>query len=203
MTVVCAVRDGNVILMSADTAATADSGYSVQRRDSKLFRLRVPVAGREHDMLVGFCGDYQRFQLMACAFKPPPMRLGQDAWHYMVSVFVPALRKFFGARFAYKEEKSDSFMGSEEVTLLIAFQQRMFSVYCNGQVEESAHPFASIGVSEAALGALHALHACDAHLESWEKLDAAMRASAAFSSTVRAPFHTQVLFDGPHRQSGM
>lgn len=195
MTVVCAIRDGNVILMSADSAATADSGFSVQRKDSKMFRLSVQVGSKEQEMLVGFCGEYHRFQLMACSFKCPPSHKHMDAWTYMVSEFVPALRKFFGKRFPHKEDKSDNFMGSEEVALLVAFQQRMFSVYCDGQVEESAHGFAAIGVNESALGALHALQSSE--LVSWERIDCAMRAAAAFSSTVGAPFYTEVLFDGP------
>lgn len=196
MTVVCALRDGNVILMSADTAATSDNGFRVSRRDKKLFRLAVPEkrhgAKFQRGMLLGFCGEYNRFQLMACAFKPPTIHAEQDAWAYMVSAFVPALREFMLLHFGEPNEPG-LILGSESETLLIAFKKRIFSVFSNGQVEETRDGFSAIGAQEAALGAMHALK-CSSE-PSWEVLESAMRAAEAYNSSVRAPFDIEVLFD--------
>ena len=168
MTVVCAVRDGSVVLMSADTAATSETGHRSSRRDSKMFRLRIPLiphrkeqagqqaAGkkcrrreRQHkgqrghcEMLLGLCGEYHRMQLAACAFSAPPMRAHQDPWAYLAGSFVPALKKFLVSRFS--AGKADAFMDGESC-LLIAFQGRIFTMYCNGQLEETREGYASIG----------------------------------------------------------
>lgn len=189
---VCALRDGNVILMSADSAATSESGFRVSRRDSKLFRLPVfeTRSRLRRDMLLGFCGEFIRFQFMSCRFKPPCIHPEQDAWHYMVSVFVPALREFMVLHFG---ESGGLILGSESETLLVAFRKRIFSVFSNGQVEETREEFSAIGAQEAALGALHALRGSAE--PSWDVLDTAMRAAEAYSSTVRAPFDTELLFD--------
>ena len=76
----------------------------------------------------------------------------------------------------------------------MAFQSRIFRLYCCGQVEESRFPFAAIGNGQAALGAMHAMH--HAQALSWETLDSAMRASVDYSSLVHGPFTTHLLF--PH-----
>ena len=194
MTVVCAVRDGRVVLMCADSAATSDTGHRVLRRDSKMFRLRVPWGRGLHrppcEMLLGLCGEYHRLQLVACSFRPPRMQQ-QDPWAYIVSSFVPALRRFMEIHFGGGKE--DDFMdGSSE--LLIAFQGRIFTLYSNGQVQETRDRFASIGGgAEIALGAMHCA-AQTPQAASWEVLDSGMYAAEAFHSTVLRPFVTEVLY---------
>lgn len=211
MTVVCAVRDGSVVLMSADTAATSETGHRSSRRDSKMFRLRIPLiphrqqAGKKRkrrerqnkgqeghcEMLLGLCGEYHRMQLAACAFRAPPMRAHQDPWAYLAGSFVPALKKFLISRFS--AGKADAFMDGESC-LLIAFQSRIFTMYCNGQLEETREGYASIGGGdELALGAMYCAAAAPA-ATSWEVLDWGMHAAEAFHSTVKGPFETEVLF---------
>jgi len=190
MTVVCAVRDGAVVLMSADSAATDETGYRVLRRDSKMFRLRVPRGRGAHcDMLLGLCGEYHRLQLVACSFRPPRMHQ-RDPWVYLVASFVPALKRFIEIHFGGGKE--DDFMdGNSE--LLIALQGRIFTLYSNGQLQETRDGFASIGSgSQIALGAMH----CAAQLQavSWEVLDCGMYAAEAYHSGVQRPFVTEVLF---------
>jgi len=217
---VCAVRDGSVVLMSADTAATSETGRRSCRRDSKMFRLRIPIvggpaagscsaaggpaagpaAGRKRkrqrvqescEMLVGLCGEYHRMQLAACAFRPPPMRARQDPWAYLAGSFVPSLKKFLISRFS--AGKADSFMDGESC-LLIAFQSRIFTMYCNGQLEETREGYASIGGGEElALGAMYCAAAAP-EATSWEVLDWGMHAAEAFHSTVKRPFETEILF---------
>jgi ATP-dependent protease HslVU (ClpYQ) peptidase subunit len=144
-------------------------------------------------MLVGFCGEYARFQLMKCTFRPPPhnkQRYG-DSWNYLVGQFVPALRDFFMKYFG--DDRQDHNMFSDDSELLIAFNGRIFTVFGDGQVQENLYEFAAIGSCDAAMGAMHALSKSKQAL-SWDILDAGMQAAKEFSSNVGAPFETRVLF---------
>ena len=194
MTVVCAIRDGTVILMSADKLATAENGYQIARHDSKMFMLSV---SKPNDMLVGFCGTYNRFQIMRCRFVPPPLSYrNQCAWEYLVSDFVPSLRTFFRSHFTLKTADDDmERMFPADSALLIAFSGRLFSIFDDGQVEESVHEYASIGANEASLGAMFALSKTSgASVASWDILDAGMQAAYNFSSSVGKDTETIVLF---------
>lgn len=217
MTVVCAIRDGRVILMSSDTVSTADSGFQLRRKDSKMFWLSVQ---KTNDMLVGYCGSYTHFQLMRCRFSPPMInRTRSDPWEYLVSDFVPSLKEFFKQHFGKlsdDEHPDREKLFSSDSTLLIAFCGRIFSIFDDGQVEESAHDFAAIGANEVSLGAMYALHTLQAsgqghqtgrqsgqsgqqiqqvqQLASWEILDAGMKAASEFNSTVGSVTETKILF---------
>jgi len=196
MTVVCAVRDGNVILMSADTAATSEYGQQTARSDSKMFRLYVPCMPNPtrdvSEMLVGFSGEYYRAQLIGTSFQPPKCPEDMDAWTYLVSVFMPSLRKFLAKYFTVA--CGDNILG--DAILLIAFRWRMFVVYGDGQVEENTEDFVAIGENKVAMGALWAgsRHGLRRGMVSWEVLDSAMEASEYLTSVVRKPFQTEVLF---------
>lgn len=196
MTVVCAVRDGNVILMSADTAATSEDGQQTARSDSKMFRLYVPCMPNPtrdvSEMLVGFSGEYYRAQLIGTSFQPPKCPEDMDARTYLVSVFMPSLRKFLAKYFTVA--CGDNILG--DAILLIAFRWRMFVVYGDGQVEENTEDFVAIGENKVAMGALWAgsRHGLRRGMVSWEVLDSAMEASEYLTSVVRKPFQTEVLF---------
>jgi hypothetical protein len=196
MTVVCAVRDGNVILMSADTAATSEDGQQTARSDSKMFRLYVPCMPNPtrdfSEMLVGFSGEYYRAQLIGTSYQPPKCPEDMDAWKYLVSVFMPSLRKFLAKYFTVA--CGDNILG--DANLLIAFRWRMFVVYGDGQVEENTEDFVAIGENKVAMGALWAgsRHGLRRGMVSWEVLDSAMEASEYLTSVVRKPFQTEVLF---------
>jgi len=177
MTVIIAVRDGNVILMGADSAATDDAHSQQIRRDKKIFR---KLCGN-HEMLIGFSGDYRIAQRIHYEFGAPPYtNQYEDAMSYLVSAFLPALEEF------YFHEKN--FLG--ECTLLIGFDKQIFKIYGDGQVSQALTEYDAIG--DTALGALHA--GWNLGSRSHELMDLGLYACEELMSTVRRPFYTEVLF---------
>jgi len=183
MTVIIAVKDGNVILMGADSASTDDSHSQQIRRDKKIFR---KLCGNE-EMLIGFAGDYRIAQRIQYEFTAPPYTYDYaDAMSYLVSAFLPALEEF------YLFEKN--FL--EECTLLIGFDKQIFKIYCDGQVSQALTDYDAIG--DTALGALHA--GWNLGSRSHELLDLGLYACEELMSTVRRPFYTEILFSETYKK---
>jgi hypothetical protein len=179
MTVIVAVKDGNVILMGCDSASTDDAHNQQLRRDKKIFR---KMCGEE-EMLVGFAGDYRVAQRIQYEFVPPPYDYTySDAMAYLVSGFLPELEKFF-----YYETQ---FLG--DCILLIGFDKQIFKIYSDGQVSQALTDYDAI--SDIALGALHA--GWNLGARSHELLDVSLYACDEIMSTVSKPFHIEYLMSG-------
>jgi ATP-dependent protease HslVU (ClpYQ) peptidase subunit len=110
---------------------------------------------------------------------------------YMVTKFVPALRKIFGAtnlEMGRTEKREPEF----DATLLVGFQGRLFTVWCNYSVTELRLGYSAHGSGEEyALGALHAL--CESKMKPKKIVERALMASAEFAKGVRGPFTIEQL----------
>lgn len=193
MTIVVAIKDGAVVLMGSDSAASDDDGEILVQRHPKIFRWNL----KSCEILVGFAGDFATAQLLEYCFKPPPYDKGDDVKYYLVSDLVPALRKF-AAKKILKDDVSPLDMFTTDTSFLLAAQGRIFVLSYNGQVEEPLLPFASIGTgARAANGALHALHESGqvhGSLNSWDALQLSLQAAEAQQANVRRPWHMDAVF---------
>jgi ATP-dependent protease HslVU (ClpYQ) peptidase subunit len=182
MTCIIAIKDGRTIIMSADSAASTEDKYSIQKVP-KVFKLAVPGSGPV-DMLVGFAGCFRGAQILKHAFVVPEWTTGTHE-DYLVGRFLPELCKALQAVGIGTKEDPLGLL-----TLLIGLQGRLFEVESNGQLLESVKTYAAIGTgADTALAAIAVLldHTDDSP---WTILDKALAYSADFCTSVRGPFHT-------------
>ena len=184
MTVVLAVRDGSVVLMAADCAGVDDAGLVQTRRDSKLCKLFIPCQRQAVEMVIGFQGSWSIGQTVS-RFHPPIWHSG-TAFEYLVTSWIPALRRWRAREFGEDEKRTPL----EGCTLLVAFDAQIFKIYEDGQVAQATTDFDALG--EVALGALAAGWALGKR--SWDLLDLASTIAFEYTSTVRKPFQTEVCF---------
>jgi hypothetical protein len=188
MTVLLAVKDGNVVLLASDSAATDDDGMLQLRRDPKLFSLRVFASDKQvYTLYYGLQGSYSVGQCLS-RFQSPfwNQKKMKNAYEYLTQTWVPALRKWRSKEFG--DEKKETPL--EDATLLLVFDAQIFKVFEDGQIAHAATDFDACG--DVALGALAA--GWEAGLRSWELLDTACKVSEQYTSSVRAPFHTIACF---------
>jgi ATP-dependent protease HslVU (ClpYQ) peptidase subunit len=182
MTVIVAVKDGNVILMGCDSAATDEMRSKQIRRDKKIF---TKMCGNE-EMLIGFSGEYRIPQRIQYEFTAPVYDYSyDDAMSYLVSAFLPALEEFFNY--------DKCFLG--ECELLIGFDKQIFKIYSDGQVSQALTDYDALG--DIALGALHAGWSLGSR--SHELIDVALHACEELMSTVAKPFHIEYLMSNTNQ----
>ena len=186
MTCTFAIFDGQAIVMASDSAGSTDDGCIDSQKSSKMFKLLIKKGSQLVEVLIGFAGCFRAPQLLKHTMNVPDWTHGCSE-SYLVSSFVPEAIKVFS--------KND--LGTKEnpfgmCQLLIAFDNRIFTIECNGQVIESACRFSAIGSgAEVALGAAHAL--LNSGEPSWIIAEKALYAAEAFKTTVRRPFHMEYI----------
>ena len=177
MTAVVGVVDGSHVWIGADSAGVANWSV-VNRKDPKVFRLGP--------MLVGFTSSFRMGQLIRYSMKAPPEAPPEDPYAYMVSEFVPRLRKCLKRGGFAKVEN-----GREEAgTMLIGYCGHLFEIGEDYQVGEGFDGYAAVGGGyEVALGALYA---SGDHLPA-DRVKIALEAAAAHHIGVRPPFVVEML----------
>lgn len=181
MTCIVAVRDRGTVYIGGDSAGVGGWDLTV-RKDPKVFTLST-----DHDeYALGFTSSFRMGQLLAHSFTPPRCARGRDAWEYMATDFVNAVRDCLRdggyARVSDNEETGGTF--------LVGFRGRLFQIESDFQVAESRDPFMAVGCGGAyALGAFYATKGEDPAARCLTALKAAERHSGG----VRGPFRLVVI----------
>lgn len=166
------VHDGRVYL-GADSAAS--SGWSLTvRADEKVFTNGLYA--------MGFTDSFRMGQLLRYGLAPPTPPAAHELPRFMATEFVDAVRECLKAGgYAVKNNEQES--GG---TFLVGARGRLFTVYRDYQVAESAAGFAAVGCGhELCLGALHATGRGQPPRR---RLRTALEAAERFSAGVRGPF---------------
>jgi ATP-dependent protease HslVU (ClpYQ) peptidase subunit len=175
MTCVVGSTDGSRILLAADSAGGhGDEIYTLPAR--KVFAVGP--------YLFGVCGSYRLAQVLRYRIELPDPPESDALEPFLVCDFIPVLR-----RALEKEHVAGCKRGSlgEKTCILLGCRGELWHVRPDYTVLREG-PYAAIGSGRLrAYGALHALHA--AGVEPAERrLELALGASAAYTSTVRPPW---------------
>ncbi|WP_412027910.1 hypothetical protein [Deinococcus yunweiensis] len=186
MTCIVAIVENNHIHLGGDTCSTAN--VAIEQSKGKLWRA-------SNRMVFGSCGDTRAANVLQFGFTPPARTEGQTLDAYMYLTFAQAVRAFLKEHIhvGVRDNSEDS-----GVWLLVGWHGRLWQLYPNYCLTESAEPYAAIGSGgEVALGALHTLHAW-ATTDVTTRLTFALDAAAKFCFGVRAPY-TYLSTDHPAR----
>lgn len=174
MTCIVGIRQQGHVWIGGDSAGVAGLDIRI-RRDPKVF-LRDGVA-------FGFSSSFRMGQLLMARLQIPEIPPRQeDLLHWMVGDFVDAVRDCFKrGGFARRDGEVES-GGFFMVGLRGG---RIFIVESDYQVAESSYLFNALGCgADYALGAMHAART----RSPVNRLLVGLRAAAAFSAGVSAPF---------------
>lgn len=163
--------DGDVYI-GGDSSGVA--GYSLTvRADEKVF-----LNGK---FVLGFTSSFRMGQLLRYDFHPPSHESDADLSKYMVSDFIPEVRKCLTAG-GYNEKLNNVESGG---TFLVGHQGRLFRIGTDFQVGQSVETFDAVGSgADIALGCMHATPSTAPA----ERVTEALRAAERFNVGVRGPF---------------
>lgn len=170
MTCIVGLVEGNKVWMAGDSVAS-DGNIEVVRKDVKIFK--------KSGVIIGCTGSYRMMQILQYHLKVPSYKGSNDLMKYMVTKFIPAIKKEFLDHNYGDEEKGGTF--------LIGIKNRLFAIYNDFQVEEVESGINSVGCgSDFALGSLYST--VDFDLSPKERLVLALEVSSELSPGVGGPF---------------
>ncbi len=177
MTCIAGLVSGGRVFIGADSAGSDAWHRLTIRKDAKAFRVG--------EFAIGFCGSFRMGQVLAHAFKPPPLpKKSAELERYMVVQFVDALRDTMKAKGVASKDDEKEELGS---SFLVGVRGRLFQIESDYQVGEARDDFDAAGSgAEIARGALYALRG--GKQAPARKLLIALRAAERGNSTVRGPF---------------
>lgn len=164
----------NKVTIGADSAGVG--GYDISiRKDVKVFKNK--------DFIIGCTSSFRMIQLLRFKFVPPFIN-DKDIYEYMCTDFVDTIRQCFkDGGFIQKDKEVES--GG---TFLVAYKDRLFVIYDDFQVGETANGINACGCGEDyAKGAMFQLN--DLDITTNQKVTKALESAAFFSAGVCAPFH--------------
>jgi ATP-dependent protease HslVU (ClpYQ) peptidase subunit len=173
MTCIVGIIEKNKVYMGADSAGVG--GYDIIiRKDKKIFKIG--------DFLIGCTGSFRMIQLIQYSFKPPKVPRNKDIYEYMCTQFINSLRQIF-KKGGFMEITNSKESGG---TFLVAYKNRLFTIYSDFQVSEALESYASLGCGYSfALGALDAL---DSKMNVKDKINKSLEVAVYRSAGVRPPF---------------
>lgn len=178
------------VLIGVDSVGS-NGWTNTARLDSKLFR--------KGSFLIAFTTSFRMGQILRYHLDTKEVYLPKESnnpadedelYKFMVSMFVPAVRECLKSNgFAEKQNEVES--GG---TFLVAVRGRLFVIYDDYQVAESADGFSAIGSGcQIALGAMYAsgqTQGREAHSPN-ERIGIALKAAEYYCTSVRGPFTVQ------------
>lgn len=179
MTCIVGIAEGGNVWIGGDSASVA--GYALTRRkDVKVFR--------NGPFIMGFTSSFRMGQLLAHALTPPKRHAETDAYAFMVTDFIDAVRACLKTG-GYAEKHNEAEHGG---TFLVGYSGRIFKVESDYQVGESISGYDACGCGEdIALGSLHSTVGGDPAV----RVNMALAAAEEFSAGVCAPFNVMALND--------
>ncbi|MEV6344085.1 hypothetical protein [Actinoplanes sp. NPDC051851] len=172
MTAIVGLARRGTVLIGGDSAGVTGMDLSV-RADAKVFR--------KDGYVFGFTSSFRMGQLIRYSLSPPAPAADLD--RFMATTFVDALRDCLkSGGFARKEEEQE--VGG---TFLVGVRGRLYTLYDDYQVAQSADGYAAVGCGDrAALGALYAT--AGTGMKPRKRVRLALGAAERFSAGVRGPF---------------
>lgn len=177
MTVIVGLQHEGTVYMGGDALACSGSGDAITLATSKVFR--------KGDLLLGTTGDFRAAQLLRYALALPYHKHDEEITEYLVVELAAAVRDCF-AEHQYPRKKEDD----PDLGFLIGYKGRLFCMHPDWSVIELASGYYAIGSGDNA--ALGAFFATDGQ-EPEQRVQIALEAAAAFTTTVRGPFRIEVL----------
>lgn len=176
MTCIIGLKDDKTgkVYMGADSAASNGQSVTI-RKDSKLFCLR-------NIMLIGYTDSYRMGQLLQYELNLPVHIEGLDVMEYVVSLFVPEVRKSLqrGGWMSTKEGREES------GHFLIGYKNRLFEIASDMHVSEPVDGIEGIGSGyKYAMGAMYAL---GTSVHPRTRIQRSLEIAAHLAEGVRSPF---------------
>jgi hypothetical protein len=182
MTCIVALKHAGKIYMGSDSAGVGGLSLTV-RADPKIYRVGPA--------LFGFTTSFRMGQLLGHSFTMPKHDSDQTIETFMATTFINALRVCLkDGGFAKKINETES--GGN---FLVGYRGRIFNVWDDYQVGESALPYDAVGCGfDLALGSLHTTAALKLRsILPRERIRFALAAAERFSAGVRGPFKIEML----------
>ena len=177
MTCVVGFTDGETIILGADSAAAGSGREIYTAAEPKVF-----ACG---SYLFGICGSYRVAQVLRFRAELPEIPEGADVEGFLVRELLPVIGATVEAEGI--AGVSRGYLG-DKVALLVGIQGQLWTI-CSDLALMPENGFGDLGSGRhQAYGALYALHA--AGLEApRQRREIALEAAAAYTSTVRPPWH--------------
>lgn len=180
MTCIVGMINNGKVTIGADSAGVAGIDVTI-RKDPKVF-----INGR---FVIGCTSSFRMIQLLQFSLKVPKQTKKQDDYEYMCTTFIDSVRKCFKTggylqKYTTGDEKGGSF--------LVGYNGRLFKIYDDFQVGESADDYESAGCGEDyAKGSL-----CTTEESNWtpeERITTALFVASQKSGGVSPPFILKTL----------
>ena len=175
VTCIVGLIDKGKVYIGGDSAGVSGLDITL-RKDVKVFK--------NGDFVIGCTSSFRMIQLLRFSFTPPKDSKA-DIYEYMCTDFIDAVRKCFKDG-GYGG--SDTTSGEVGGTFLVGYKGRLFQIYDDYQVAESAEIFDSCGCGATyALGTFFAIHK-NKSISAKDKIIKALESAVHFSGGVRPPF---------------
>lgn len=175
MTCTVGVVENGVVWMGADAFSGNEYIYS---------RSALPKVFTQQGVLFGIAGDW-RGGLLLQSLEMPAHPEGMPPEQYVGQLLVAAMRDHFREHGFLQEVNAQQ--QTEDLVLLIGYQGRLFALWQQFQLTESAEGYEAIGSGMfVATGALYA--ARQVGMPAAEQIHMALTAACAHSPFVRPPF---------------
>jgi ATP-dependent protease HslVU (ClpYQ) peptidase subunit len=173
MTCIVGFAQHGRVYIGGDSAGVA--GYQIQiRADEKVFH--------NGPFLMGFTTSFRMGQLLRYDFKPPEHPEGMDDMKFMVSVFIPEVKKCLKDGCFQKTKDGQDHGGS----FLVGYRGALYEIDDDYQVGKLSDNIASVGCgANVALGAMYAL---DHYHCPIARIRRSLEITTHLNSGVRPPF---------------
>jgi len=174
MTCIVGLVDGGKVYIGGDSLGADTSSFECTiRADEKVF-----VNGK---FIMGFTTSFRMGQVLQYVFIPPDHDPRVNAFAYMVTTFMDALRKCLDGAGILTTENGVQECGN----FLVGYDGHLYHVGPDFQVGESRAPYDAVGAgSSQALGAMFATDG----MEPKARIEMALKAAERFCMGVRGPF---------------
>lgn len=197
MTVVIGLIDPKTktIHMGADTVGSNGNRYTY--KNTKVWGVAVNPLGLVW-MAVGVSGSYRASQIIQM-MTVPDWTNGTDAYFYLIGPFATAVRQALveGGEMGKNGDQRDE----TSLDMLVALDGRLFTIWYDFSVTESAENYAVIGRgSDLALGSLYTTR--ENETSPTYRILQALHATAHYDQSCGAPFDMLSLVDGRFQDGG-
>lgn len=191
MTCIVGIAINGTVIIGADSLAGDYYWNRRVRADRKVFK--------NGELIFGFTTSFRMGQLLEHNLTPPPLHEGQEPYAYAVKQLIPEIRNTLRAGGFMKTENGVENGGR----FLVGFRGSLFEIQEDFQVAQTTEKFEAVGSgAQYAMGAMHhayeqafraPISASEIRLTDVDMarhvLECGLKAAAAFSAGVSAPFH--------------
>lgn len=186
MTCIAGLEHEGRVYIGGDSAGV--SGWSLTvRADGKVFtdRTRSSKHAPSVDYVVGFTTSFRMGQLIRYCFEAPPLAGTEDIAEWLVTSFVPELRRVFG-KHGYEKSDNGRVEGGD---FLIGLRGELHRISSDFQMGRAAAGFDAVGCGgDIAVGALYTATRAGRTADPRESVLGALEAAEALNAGVRSPF---------------